>query len=108
MLSLRAQGSAFWLVLRAQFSAIHLPGSSRVATNASKAGVPKILSLFDGDRPRAPQRLRIFERADGCGLDRIRGPGTSTNANLAINSRMKQNLLDISGSECFRVAAAAA
>jgi len=38
----------------ADFLTIHLLGSPRVATNASEAGVPTILSLFDGDPARAP------------------------------------------------------
>lgn len=91
----------------ADFLTIHLLASPRVATNASEAGVPTILSLFDGDPVRAPQRLSTFDRAYLCGLHRIRARGTNTTVNLAINTRMKQNILDVYDSECVRVGAAA-
>ena len=89
------------------FLTVHLLGSSRSAINASEAGVPTILSLFDGDPKRAPQRLTTFDRAYLCGLHHIRTRGTNMTVNLAINTRMKQNMLDVYDSECVRVGAPA-
>jgi hypothetical protein len=91
----------------ADFATVHLLGSPRAATNASEAGVPTILSLFDDDPKRAPQRLTTFDRAYLCGLHRIRVRGTNTTVNLALNTRMKQNMLDVYDSECVRVGAPA-
>lgn len=91
----------------ADFATVHLLGSPRATTSPSEAGVPTILSLFDGNPKHAPQRLTTFDRAYLCGLHRIRQRGTNLVINLARNTRMKQNMLDVYDSECVRVGAPA-
>jgi hypothetical protein len=91
----------------ADFATVHLLGSPRTATNPSEAGVPTILSLFEDGPERAPQRLTTFDRAYLCGLYRIKQRGSNLAVNLVLNSRMKQNMIDVYDSECVRVGAPA-
>ncbi len=91
----------------ADFATVQLLGSPRTATRASEAGVPTILSLFDGDPKHAPQRLTTFDRAYLCGLHRLQQRGSNMVVNLVVNTRMKQNMLDVYDTECVAVGAPA-
>ena len=81
----------------ADFATVHLLGSPRMDRESDAGNVPTILTLFDQDPRKAPQRLTTFDRAYLCGIYRLREGSLGT--------RMVQNMIDVYDSECVRVGA---
>lgn len=79
----------------ADFATVHLLGSPRMSPDKAASDVPTILSLFDQDPSKAPQRLTVFDRTYLCGIYHMREGSLGT--------RMVQNMIDVYDSECVRV-----